>query len=260
MASHFLAAVNRRREARLPSVRRRQRSLGELLPQHLLGEVKRTRVAQKKHITQAHGCSAIVLGELIGVELHERRGQTLLDLRGERLLPVLPVNADELSELVGALDDARERWRDQRTMRRVASHLTHQQQRHMTQVHTLPRFDSERSDGCSFYLRDKGRDTLGSHDAILIERILPQEAGKNSAAQRGFRAEDSSRRALVGARNRPQVQVEEIQTRHDMTRSVCRWVWLSPPSGVTEARVQVAAYSSSPSAPRPSLLRLTGSV
>ena len=91
-------------------------------------------------------------------------------------------------------------------------------------MHALARFDSERRHDRRIHLRNECGNTIRDRDAVLVELALPQEAGEDRAAQSGFRVDDRSRRTLVSARGRTtenmRVQIEQIQTCHDTTRSV----------------------------------------
>src|SRR5882724_5819399 len=77
----------------------------QLLPHSGLGCVTWLGVREGKHVAQLDRSATVVLGELILVELAERRGQSLLHLPGERYTSVLPVDGEELGELIGTLDD-----------------------------------------------------------------------------------------------------------------------------------------------------------
>src|SRR5262249_53890157 len=125
------------RERNLPGVGRGQASPDEALPHGRLCFVTRLGVAEEEHVAQLDGPAAIVLGELILIELRERGRESLLHLAGERHATVLPVDGDELGEFVGTLDDAGERLRNRRAVRLVARHLANKQKRRMTQLHLL---------------------------------------------------------------------------------------------------------------------------
>ena len=149
-----LALVLAGRERDLPGVGRGQRAVDELLPHLLLVRVLRLGVDQEQDVAEPHRAVAVVLGELVGVELGERPRQALLDLRRDRLTLALllraervrPVDREELGQLVRPLDHARQRVGDQPAMRLVARHLAHDEKRRMAELHLLARLDGERGD------------------------------------------------------------------------------------------------------------------
>jgi hypothetical protein len=65
-------------------------------------------VAEEQHVAELDDRFAVVLRQLVGVELRERPRQPTLDARGKRLLLFLPVEGDELAEFIGRKSGA---WR-----------------------------------------------------------------------------------------------------------------------------------------------------
>jgi hypothetical protein len=84
-------------------------------------------VAKEQNVTETNRPIAIVLGKLILVELSESFGQTLLRLRGERGLTILPVGCDEFREFVRALDHLCKRPRNKFAVRVQTSHFANKQ-------------------------------------------------------------------------------------------------------------------------------------
>ena len=141
-------------------------------------------MGEEQHVAQTNRASTIVLGQRVLVELAERSGQSLLHLRGERLTPTGPVDGDELAQLIGTLDDARQRLGHQAAMRGVTRHLAHQQQRRVTQLHALASLDGQRGHLLGVHLRNQLMNAAGDLHAVLVELALPQHAGEDRAAQR----------------------------------------------------------------------------
>src|SRR5208282_3302310 len=83
----------------------------QLRQQEALILVLRLCVRQENHVTQLDVLILVPLCKLVLGELVVRTGQTLLDLSGERLLPVLPVDREELRDLVRTLNDGEQRIR-----------------------------------------------------------------------------------------------------------------------------------------------------
>ena len=181
----------------MPSISWRQ--TWRLLCRHGLG------VREEQHVAQLDYAGAIVLGQRVLVELGERRSQSLLHLRGERLAAILPINGKKLRQFIGALDHARQRLRHQTAMRRVTRHLANEQQWSMTQLHLLARLNGERGNLRGFDARNQRSDAIGNGHAILVELVLPQHVGQHGAPQLRFRADLRSGRALM----RPQGRARE---------------------------------------------------
>jgi hypothetical protein len=169
-------------------------------------------VAQEEHVTQLDGSAAIVLGELILVELGEGRRQSLLHLAGERHAPVLPVDCDKLCELVGALDNGGKRICHQMTMCLVARHLADQQQGRVTQLHPRARFDGQRRHLLTRDLGYQFSNATGDLDSVLIELRLPEQTRQHRAPQLQFRRDVPRRRAFVGSG----ADLRCIQSGHDL--------------------------------------------
>ena len=130
-----LALIGTRRECYLPGVRSCETPFDQPLPQVGLFGVARLGVAEEQYVTQADRAAAVVLRQLIFVELAESLRESLFRLRGKRGLAVLPVDGDEFGEFVGALDHASERFGHARAMLPLPRHFARQQQRSVTQLH-----------------------------------------------------------------------------------------------------------------------------
>ncbi len=123
------------RELDLPGVGRRKRAIDELLPDLLLGRILRLGMGQEQNVPDPHRAVAVILGELIGVELGQRLRQALLRLGGDGLALALlhrpqrlgPVDGEELGQLVRPLDDALQRVGDEAAMGGAARHLADDQ-------------------------------------------------------------------------------------------------------------------------------------
>lgn len=191
-------------ERDLPGVGSAKLTGYETLPQLGLRVVARTGVREEEHVTQTYGRGAVVLGQSVLVEASEGGGEALLHLRGQRHAAVGPVDGDELGELVGTLDDARERVGHESAVRGVAGHLTHQQKRRVAQLHGGAGLDGERGDGLG---RDAGyelADARGDGLPALVELVLPEHAGEYAAAQGLFGRESYSGRSFVSTGARQQ--------------------------------------------------------
>ena len=153
---------------------------------------------QEQYVPDSDRAVAIVLGELIGVELRHRARQALLDLRRDRLPLALlhrsqrvgPVDREQLGHFVGTLNDAHQRIGDQPAMRGVARHFPQHEQRRVAQLHVLARGYRERGDALGLDARHELLDAVGDGNAVLVELILPEEAVHQRALQ------------LVGGRER----------------------------------------------------------
>ena len=121
---------------------------------------------------------------------------------GERALAVLPVQGQELGDLVGPLDDSSQgvgHHADLRVVRlRQPGQLTHQQQRHMTQVVVGTQIDGEIRHVLLLALRDQSLDAVGNGDTVFVEGILPQQTRRHRAPKLVDRSLTSSRPTLVG--------------------------------------------------------------
>jgi hypothetical protein len=185
------ALVPSGRQRNLPGVGRGQLAVDELLPHLLLLGVPGLGVHQEQHVPDPHRAVAVILGELIGVELGDGLGETLLDLRRDGLTLALllraersrPVDRQQLRHLVGTLDHAGERIGDQHAMLFVPRHLAHQEQRRMPQLHGLARLDRQRRDAIGRDLRHQRTDAVGDGNAVLVELVLPQQAVHQRALQ-----------------------------------------------------------------------------
>ncbi len=207
-----LALVGAGRQCHLPRVRRDQLAGDQPLPQRGLRLVARLGVRQEQNIAQLHGSGAVVLRQSVLVELGERRGQSLLHLRRQRRAPAGPVDGDELGELVGTLNDRRQRLGHQRAMRLVPRHLADQQQRRVTQLHLLARLDRQSRNLLRLDLRHQLSDAAGDSDTVLIELVLPQQAARKRAPQLQLRADVARGSALVRARD--EVEIHLVQSGH----------------------------------------------
>ncbi len=173
---------------------------------------------QEQDVPDPHRTVAIVLRELIGVELGERPRQALLDLRRDGLTLALlarperirPVDRKQLGHLVGTLDHAGQRVRHQPTMRLVPRHLAQHQQRRMPQLHHLAGLDGERGRARGLDRRDQRLDAVGDGNAVLVELVLPEEAVHQRALERHFGREALAARALMG-----EGANDLVQTDHD---------------------------------------------
>src|SRR5579864_794366 len=201
-----LALVSTRAQRHFPSVRSGKFPGDQALPHFSLRLVTRLGVSQEQHVTEFDRSAAIVLRERVGIELREGRSQPLLHLSGERHATVLPVDGDELGELVGTLDHTRQRLGHQSSMRGVTRHLTHEQKRRVTQLHLLASFDGERSHILSRDLGDEFRDAARDLDSVLIELALPEQACQHRAPQLQLRGDVARRSTFVRARTKVQVE------------------------------------------------------
>jgi hypothetical protein len=129
-------------------------------------------MAAEEDVAQLDGPAAIVLGQLVLVELEGCR-QPLLHLAGERHSPVLPVDGNKLGEFVRTLDDASERLGNQSPVRLVPRHLAHKRQWGVTQLHLLAGLDRERRHSLRGDLRHQLRDVACDLDSVLVELALP---------------------------------------------------------------------------------------
>src|SRR4029077_9805152 len=161
---------------------------------------------------QLDGPAAVVLRELVLVELRKSCGQPLLHLARQRHAPVLPIDGDELAQLVGKLDDALKRVGNQTAMGLVTGHLAHQEQRCVTKLHLLARLDRERSNALGLDLGNEFRDAAGDLDAVLVELALPKQAGQHRTAQLQLVRDVTGRGALVMASSAR--KIENVHTSH----------------------------------------------
>src|SRR5262249_53560174 len=125
----------------------------------------------------------VVLGQRVRVELGERACQSLLYLRRERSLAVLPVDGDELRELVGTLDHALQNLSHPGAVRGMTRHLAHEREGRMTQLHLLARLNGKRSHAAGIYFGHEFTDASSNLDAILIELVFPKHAGQHRTAE-----------------------------------------------------------------------------
>lgn len=119
-------------------------------------------MAQEQHVAKLDRPAPVILGQCRLVELWKRHSQAFLDLPGERHTPVLPVDSDELGEIVSPLDDAGERLGNQPTVGLVARHLANKQQRSVAQFHVLARLDRQ------------GRYLLRSDLEVRVQQCSPR--------------------------------------------------------------------------------------
>src|SRR5215472_909828 len=201
-----LALVLAGRERHLPGVGRSKLAVDELLPHLLLGLVLRLGVDEEQHVPDPHRAVAVVLRELIGVELGKCPRQALLDLRRDGLPLALllgtervgPVDRKQLRHLVGTLDHPLQRVGDEGAVLLVPRHLADDEQRRMPQLHHLARLDGECRDPLGVDLRHQRLDAVGDGDAVLIELILPEEAVHQRALQLHLGRETLAACALMG--------------------------------------------------------------
>ncbi len=139
-------------------------------------------MAEEEHVPQLDRPAAVVLGELILIKLRKRCRQALLHLTRKRHTSVLPVNGDELGELVGTLDDAGKCLRHEGAVRLVASHLADKQKRRVTQLHPLASFNGKRSHLLGLDLGNELGNAAGDLDSVLIKLALPKQARQHRAA------------------------------------------------------------------------------
>src|SRR5262249_45308246 len=132
------------------------------------------------------------------VKLCERSSQPLLHLRGKRLLALAPVERYELGELVGTLDYTQQRLSHKLAVRCQTSHLTHQQQRSVTQLHVFAGLDRQRGNLLSRNLWHQFADASGDSYSIFVELVFPQHASQNGTAQFMLRGNMLCRRTFMG--------------------------------------------------------------
>jgi hypothetical protein len=200
-----LALVGTRAEGNFPGVWRRQASRDQLLPHVGLRLIARLGMAKEEHVPQLDRPAAVVLGELILVKLRERCRQTLLHLTGKRHTPILPVNGDELGELVSTLDDAGKRLGHKGAVRLVASHLSDEKKWRMTQLHPLASFDCQRRHLLGRDLGNEFGNAAGNLDSVLIKLAFPKQARQHRAAQLQLRRNVSRGSALVRASSKVKI-------------------------------------------------------
>src|SRR6185437_18451 len=99
-----LALISAAGERNLPGIGRCQLTRDKALPQLGLRGIHRLSVTEEEHVTQLDRSGAVVLGQRVLVKLGESGSQTLLYLRGKRLLALAPVERHELREFIGTLD------------------------------------------------------------------------------------------------------------------------------------------------------------
>ena len=171
-------------------------------------------MAEEEHVAQPHDSGAIVLGERVGVELRKCGTEALLHLAGERNAPLGPVDGHELRQLVGTLNHARQRIREESAMRRVTRHLADEEERRVAQLHRLTRFEGQRGDLRRVHLRDQFADAAGDLHAVLIELALPEQTGEDAAPERLLVGDAPRRRALMGARAGETAELEDVEPGH----------------------------------------------
>ena len=93
------------------------------------------------------------------------------------------VQRDQLARLVGALNHACDRVGDQPVALAGAREHLEQEQRHVAQVEDLARLDGERGQHLRRDPHGVGDDAVGDRLAVLVELVLPQQAGQDRAAQ-----------------------------------------------------------------------------
>ncbi len=168
---------------------------------------------EEQHVAQLDRPVAVVLRELVGVELGEGAGQTQLHLLGQRPAAVPPVDGQELGQFVRALDHPLDRGGDQRGARARPGQRGQQQQRRMTQVERLARLDRQRGHDLRRNLGRQRGDPVGDRFAVLVELVFPQEARRHGPAQALLGVEHGRGGALVGQRD-PGVRpgLEQVET------------------------------------------------
>ena len=126
----------------------------------------------------------------------------------------LVVQGDQLAELVGALDDLHDRVGHQLVALAGAREDLEQQQRRVAQIEHRARLDREGGERCRRDLFCGGRDPRRDRLAVLVELVLPQQAGEDGPAQHLLiRQTRDCRRALVRARG---IAGNNIQTHVDL--------------------------------------------
>jgi hypothetical protein len=190
-------------QADLPGVRRGQLTIDQSLPEGGLRFILRLGVGQEQHVTQLDGTIAIVFRELVFVELHEGARQAALQLGRQRTLPVTPVDGQHLRQLIRALDHAHDGVGRQAGAGAGFQERVQQEQRDVPQLALFTRLDGDIGKiprrNAHGVLGDAVRNGL----AVLVEPILPEEAGHDGATQRferGFLGEAGS--PLMGFRGR----------------------------------------------------------
>ena len=185
-------------ELDLPGVGRGQRAVDELLPDLRLIRVRGLGVRDEEHVAQAHRAVAVVLRQLIGVELREGFGEALLHLRRHRTLLALllqaddvgPVDGEELRHLVRTLDHAFERLRPPAggAFRSPPSRARGEAARGAASSFRARRSRfAPPSPGSTF--GHERLDAVGDRFAVLVELILPEHAVHHRTAQLLLRAE-----------------------------------------------------------------------
>jgi hypothetical protein len=133
-------------------------------------------VAQKQHVAKRDQRIAVVLRELVGVELRERLRQPALHSRGQRLLHLLPVERHELSEFVCSLDHVLERLRYERARTLAPRKFARHKERRMAKSHLVACLARQSRHVLCLALRHELRDPLGDVISLLVERVFPKQA------------------------------------------------------------------------------------
>jgi len=132
---------------------------------------------EEEHIAQLDTSVTIAPREFAFIEPLKCRGQTFLHLAREWYATGLPVDRDEVQQVVRLSHHAREGIRHQPTMSLVTRHLPHEEQRSVTKIHLLARFDRESGHFSSVYLRYEFSDTIS--DFLSTCLLLDQSSRHN---------------------------------------------------------------------------------
>jgi hypothetical protein len=134
-------------------------------------------VRQESHVTQLDVLVLVPLCKLVLGELVVGTGETLLHLSGERLLPVLPVDREELRDLIGTLNDSEQRIRHEcLVVGGRTCHLTHDEQRCVTKLLLITSLDREFRTLLCGGLVDELLDQSSDGRAVNVEIVFPQHA------------------------------------------------------------------------------------
>ncbi len=171
-------------------------------------------MAKEEYVAETDNLRTIVLSQRILVELGEGCCQPLLHLTRQRSTTVRPVDGHELGELIRTLNDSGERLRDEAAMRGMTGHLAHQKQRNVTELHVLPRLNRQGRNLLRIDLGNKLADTACDLQAVFVELILPEQAGKHGTAKSLLGRDRLRGGALVRSYRREVSQLQDIQLCH----------------------------------------------
>src|SRR5208282_140068 len=147
----------------------------QLRQQKTLSLVLRLCVRQESHVTQLDVLVLVPLCKLVLGELVVGTSEALLHLSGERLLPVLPVDREELRDLVRTLNDGEQRIRHEcLVVGGRTCHLTHYEQRCVAKLLLVTSLDREFRTLLCGSLVDELLNQASDGLAVDVEIVFPQ--------------------------------------------------------------------------------------